>query len=230
MFDNFTAREHGRSKLVMVASQHVFSAQPSPIYKEFTKRLMDTALIVLSLPFLLPFLLLVTVLVALDGKSPIYTQERLGRGGRVFRIWKFRTMVPNAERKLQELVASDPELAREWREHQKLKHDPRITKIGHLLRKTSIDELPQLLNVLKGDMSLVGPRPMMVDQRAMYPGKAYFAMRPGLTGLWQVSDRNNSTFAARASFDTAYYQQMSLATDCRILAATAGVVVRGTGC
>jgi lipopolysaccharide/colanic/teichoic acid biosynthesis glycosyltransferase len=230
MFDNFTAREHGRSKLVFIENQGIFSARPSPIYKDFTKRLLDTAFIVLSLPFLLPILLGVAFLVALDGKSPFYSQERLGRGGQVFRIWKFRSMVPNAERKLQELIASDPKLAREWQEHQKLKQDPRITKIGHLLRKTSIDELPQLLNVLKGEMSLVGPRPMMVDQRDMYPGKAYFAMRPGLTGLWQISDRNTSTFAARASFDTAYYQQMSLATDCRVLAATAGVVVRGTGC
>ncbi|MEJ6404877.1 sugar transferase [Yoonia sp. 2307UL14-13] len=194
------------------------------------KRVVDTLLIVMSFPFLLPMLLVVACIVARDGNGPLYSQKRLGRGGRVFRIWKFRTMVPDAEAELKRMIARDPEIAEEWHTHQKLKHDPRITKIGHILRKTSIDELPQLWNVLKGDMSLVGPRPMLTDQQELYPGTAYFEMRPGLTGLWQISDRHNTTFAARASFDATYYQQMSFATDCRIMASTVGVVMRGTGC
>lgn len=230
MFNQSTAPRDGTDHLAFVAKPGVFHSQPAPIYKHFMKRVIDTICILLSLPFLLPILLLITIWVARDGHSPLYSQARVGRGGRTFRMWKFRTMVPDAERKLKELIASDIEIAREWHTHQKLKNDPRITAIGHFLRKTSIDELPQLWNVLTGDMSLVGPRPMMTDQKELYPGKAYFAMRPGLTGLWQISDRNNCTFAARAAFDTAYYQQMSLATDCRIVASTLGVVMRGTGC
>jgi len=230
MFNQSTAPRDGADKLVFAAKQGGFLSQPSPIYKHFMKRVFDTVLILLALPFLLPILLIVAVLVARDGHAPLYCQERVGMGGQVFKIWKFRTMIPNAEQKLKELISSDREIAREWQSHQKLKNDPRITRIGHLLRKTSIDELPQLWNVIMGDMSLVGPRPMMTDQKDMYPGKAYFAMRPGLTGLWQISDRNNSTFAARAGFDTEYYQQMSFATDCKIVVSTVGVVIRGTGC
>ena len=229
MFNGSTARQSGTDKLAFVTKSGLFSTRPSPVYKEFTKRLLDTLFIVLSLPFLLPMLVVITVLVARDGHSPLYSQERVGKGGRTFKMWKFRTMVPNAEQKLKELITTDRALAVEWHAHQKLKNDPRITAIGQMLRKTSIDELPQLWNVLTGDMSLVGPRPMMTDQKDLYPGKAYFAMRPGMTGLWQISDRNSCTFAARASFDTAYYQKMSLTTDCKIIAATAGVVIRGTG-
>ncbi|MFG5384248.1 MULTISPECIES: sugar transferase [unclassified Yoonia] len=229
MFNESTARRSGSDNLAFVAKYGIFRTKPSPIYKDVVKRALDTVFIVLSLPFLLPILLVIALIVARDGHSPLYSQERIGRGGRAFKMWKFRTMVPNAERKLKDLLATDPQAAKEWHAHQKLKNDPRITAIGQLLRKTSIDELPQLWNVLAGDMSLVGPRPMMTDQKDLYPGKAYFAMRPGMTGLWQISDRNSCTFAARASFDTAYYQKMSLATDCKIIAATAGVVVRGTG-
>ena len=114
-------------------------------------------------------------------------------------------------------------------ETQKLKNDPRVTKIGQLMRKASLDELPQLWNVLAGEMSLVGPRPMMPEQKNLYPGKAYYSMRPGLTGLWQVSQRNASSFASRADFDTSYAGQLSLRTDLGIIFATVGVVLRGTG-
>ncbi|MCQ0090471.1 sugar transferase [Roseovarius sp. M141] len=193
------------------------------------KRALDVLLILFALPFLIPILLVVGLLVARDGAGAFYCQDRVGRGGRSFRIWKFRTMVPDAKQKLAELIASDADIAEEWHTTQKLKNDPRIIPLGHLLRKTSIDELPQLWNVLKGDMSLVGPRPMMPDQKDIYPGKAYFEMRPGLTGLWQISDRNKSTFAARATFDTEYSRKISLATDVKILWATVSVVIGGTG-
>ena len=117
----------------------------------------------------------------------------------------------------------------EWDASQKLRDDPRITRVGRILRRTSLDELPQLWNVLRGDMSLVGPRPMMPSQRSLYPGRAYFALRPGLTGLWQVSKRNEASFAERASFDDDYYRRLSFALDARVLVATVRVVLRATG-
>jgi lipopolysaccharide/colanic/teichoic acid biosynthesis glycosyltransferase len=113
--------------------------------------------------------------------------------------------------------------------NQKLRNDPRITAVGRFIRKTSIDELPQLFCVLKGEMSLVGPRPFMPDQKDLYKGNAYYAMRPGLTGLWQVSDRNETSFAERAIFDTKYARSLSMMTDISILFRTVGAVTRGTG-
>jgi exopolysaccharide production protein ExoY len=220
---------HDGVKRVFAKNPFFSPSKPSVIYHNGVKRVMDIVFILLALPFLAPILLIVAIMVASDGHAALYSQERIGRNGRTFRIWKFRTMVPDAKQRLDDLIAIDVDLAREWNRTQKLKNDPRIIPVGHLLRKASIDELPQLWNVLKGDMSLVGPRPMMTDQRDLYPGKAYFAMRPGLTGLWQISDRNKTTFAARADFDTTYYSRMSLLTDFRILLATVGVVIRGTG-
>ncbi|MFN6978425.1 MAG: sugar transferase, partial [Gemmobacter sp.] len=118
----------------------------------------------------------------------------------------------------------------EWDRTQKLRHDPRITPLGHLLRRSSLDELPQLWNVLTGDMSLIGPRPMMVDQKPLYPGRAYYALRPGISGPWQVSDRNATAFADRAGYDERYFRDLSLGTDLRLILATFGAVARGTGC
>ena len=138
-------------------------------------------------------------------------------------------MVPRADTLLEYHLRKNPEARREWDETQKLKRDPRITRIGCFLRKSSLDELPQLWNVLMGDMSLVGPRPMMVDQEALYPGTAYFELRPGITGLWQISDRNASSFAERAKFDDRYLNSCSLSQDISILLQTTGVVLRGTG-
>ena len=114
--------------------------------------------------------------------------------------------------------------------NQKLKDDPRVTRLGRLIRKTSLDELPQFLNVLKGDMSVVGPRPMMVDQKALYPGTAYYSLRPGITGFWQISVRNESSFAERARFDTDYLRKLSFGTDLAVLWRTVSVVLKGTGC
>ncbi len=200
-----------------------------PFYRRSGKRLLDICLVLLVLPIVLPTVLILALLVARDGHSPIYRQERLGRGGKVFMLWKLRTMVPDAKAHLERYLADNEAARCEWDAYQKLSCDPRITSIGHLLRKSSLDELPQLWNVLKGDMSLVGPRPMMPEQRQLYPGHAYFALRPGLTGLWQVSDRNASTFAQRADYDADYERKLSLATDLRVLVATVGVVLRGTG-
>jgi exopolysaccharide production protein ExoY len=180
-------------------------------------------------PFWLPLMVLGALLVALDGNNPFYTQERIGRNGRVFRIMKLRSMVPGADEVLVNYLVANPEARAEWDATQKLKSDPRITTVGRILRKTSLDELPQLINVLVGDMSLVGPRPIMVNQKALYPGRRYYDMRPGLTGLWQVSDRNDCAFVERVRFDDAYHRIMSFWTDAAILVRTIKVVVRGTG-
>lgn len=206
------------------------SSRDRNLYNRFIKRLLDVVLVVISLPIILPVVLILSVIVARDGHNPFYCQKRLGRGGRVFTFWKLRTMVPDADQRLEEHLTEDSSARREWNEKQKLLSDPRITSFGRILRKTSLDELPQLWNVLIGDMSLVGPRPMMVEQRDLYPGSAYYALRPGLTGYWQVSDRHQTNFSARAGFDHQYYRELSLATDAKVLAQTVSVVLRGTGC
>ena len=199
------------------------------VYRTGVKRALDIVLIVAALPFVVPLLALMALAVMMDGHSPFYRQERVGRNGRIFNLLKIRTMVPDAKAALEDYLAQDPAARAEWDETQKLKNDPRITRVGAVLRKTSLDELPQLWNVLKGDMSIVGPRPMMPEQRALYPGHAYYELRPGITGAWQVSDRNECSFAGRAKFDLDYYNDLSFVTDCSILLRTVAVVVRGTG-
>ncbi|MCK0168703.1 sugar transferase [Jannaschia sp. S6380] len=198
-------------------------------YRTHVKRAMDVVLVLAAAPFVLPLVLLLALLVSLDGGRPFYEQERLGLGGRRFRMWKLRSMVTDADAALAAHLAADPDARAEWDRDQKLRDDPRVTRLGRLIRRTSLDELPQLWNVLTGDMSLVGPRPMLPEQRALYPGHAYFRLRPGLTGAWQVSDRNRTTFAARAEFDRAYDIALSLTADLAIIAATVGVVLRATG-
>lgn len=198
-------------------------------YRRFCKRALDVAAIVLAAPAVLPVVAIAALMVARDGGSPFYTQMRVGKGGKRFRMWKLRSMVRDADERMEEFLAANPEARMEWDSTQKLKSDPRITRMGKFLRKSSLDELPQLWNVLIGDMSLVGPRPMMISQQNMYPGRAYYALRPGITGYWQTSGRNRTTFEARAQFDDAYEADLSLVTDVKVLAATVGVVLHGTG-
>ena len=199
------------------------------VYAHAGKRGLETVLILATLPVVLPLILILTIMVALDGGKPFFAQQRIGRGGQVFRIWKLRTMVLDADRKLEAHLASDPEARLQWDRTQKLKSDPRVTRTGRLLRATSMDELPQLLNVLNGTMSLVGPRPMMVCQKPMYDGLSYYQLRPGITGLWQISARNESEFVARVKYDDQYADSLSLRTDLSILARTIPVVLRRTG-
>ena len=212
-----------------------YSGQTGPaprsvgLYRGFFKRGLDILLVLLSAPFVLPVVLLLGLMITRDGGTAFYSQDRIGRGGRVFRLWKLRSMVVEADAKLEAYLASNPAARAEWDEHQKLKDDPRITAAGRLIRKASLDELPQLWNVLIGDMSLVGPRPMMPFQAGLYPGRDYYRMRPGLTGFWQISDRNHTTFAARAAYDTQYCRRQSLITDLLVMLATVWVVIRGTG-
>lgn len=194
------------------------------------KRVLDVVFALLMMPVVLPVIAIFAMLIALDGGSPFYAQNRVGKDGRTFRMWKLRTMVADAEARLDSYLATSSEARTEWEVKQKLQNDPRITRLGRVLRRTSMDELPQFLNVLGGDMSIVGPRPMMECQKGLYPGRSYFDLRPGVTGPWQVSDRNNATFADRACFDDAYRAQVSFASDLRLIVKTVLVVFRGTGC
>lgn len=199
------------------------------LYRDGPKRGVDLALALLVLPAVVLVILLLALAIMLDGGQPFYSQTRLGRGGRSFRLWKLRTMVPDADARLRDHLSQDPAAQAEWDVTQKLKSDPRITRVGRVLRRTSLDELPQLWNVLRGDMSLVGPRPILPSQRSLYPGRAYFALRPGITGLWQVSKRNETSFAERASFDADYHRRLSFALDARVLLATVRAVLGATG-
>lgn len=198
-------------------------------YRAYMKRVLDVALVLLSLPVVLPIIAIGVLLIMRDGHNPFYTQLRVGKGGTHFKMLKLRTMVPNAHALLSAHLATDQNAKAEWDATQKLKKDPRITSIGRILRKSSVDELPQLLNVLKGDMSLVGPRPMMVEQETLYNGEGYYALRPGLTGLWQVSDRNECDFADRVKFDEVYDRVVSFPIDVAVILRTFTVVFRGTG-
>ncbi len=198
-------------------------------YRNGLKRVFDTLVILAAAPVVLPVVLILALLVARDGHNPFYWSLRVGRGGRSFRMLKLRTMVPDAHRLLEDYLADNPEARAEWEATQKLRRDPRITRFGRFLRKSSLDELPQLWNVLRGEMSLVGPRPMLPEQRPLYPGLAYYALRPGITGLWQVSDRNDSEFAKRADYDRQYDEKLSFGLDLAILFRTVAVVFRGTG-
>lgn len=203
--------------------------RPSAHKAHLSKRIMDIGLVTLSLPFILPLIGALWLIVRLDGGAGFFRQKRLGADGTVFDCLKLRTMVPDAEARLQQAMAQDPELRREWTVHQKLKYDPRITRVGRFLRRSSLDELPQLWNVMRGEMSLVGPRPMMPEQAALYPGPIYFGHIPGITGLWQVTARHMTSFAARAHYDRIYARKASLKTDISLLLKTVRAVVQGTG-
>lgn len=205
------------------------SHQQSHLYRSFGKRAFDIIFVIAVGPIGLLLVTIVALLTAIGGRSPFYVQKRVGYDGRVFRMLKIQTMVADAEAVLERHLQNNPTARAEWDENQKLTNDPRITWLGDVLRRTSLDEMPQLWNVLKGDMSIVGPRPMMLDQQSLYPGRAYYELRPGITGPWQVSDRHRSSFAARANFDAEYNEGLSLKADLRILARTVGVVLRCTG-
>jgi exopolysaccharide production protein ExoY len=166
-----------------------------------------------------------------DGAPIIYAHYRLGRHGKLFRCLKFRSMVRNADAVLQRLLEHDKSAHAEWIRDQKLSNDPRITPIGRLLRRTSLDELPQLFNVLLGDMSLVGPRPIVVPELARYGAVKghYLSVKPGMTGLWQVSGRNNTSYTRRVLLDRHYIEHQSLFLDFFILLKTVQVVLSGSG-
>lgn len=196
------------------------------------KRLVDIALGLAGLLLSLPLMLVIAFLVRLDSPGPaLYRSKRVGRDGVTFRMWKFRTMVDCADEVLLQHLADNPAAREEWDLNQKLKNDPRITRIGRYLRKLSLDELPQFWNILMGDMSLVGPRPIVANEIHHYGDRLhwYTSIRPGLTGLWQVSGRNNLTCAVRVDLDEYYVRNWSVWLDLYILLRTGWVVLRGDG-
>ncbi|WP_254512249.1 undecaprenyl-phosphate galactose phosphotransferase WbaP [Anatilimnocola floriformis] len=197
-----------------------------------TKRAFDMAIVTLGSLLASPLLIFIAVAVRLSSPGPIfYSQERVGRHGRRFRAWKFRSMVPNADQVLKDLLAKDPVLRAEWEADHKLKNDPRITWIGRIIRKTSLDELPQLWNIFRGEMSLVGPRPIVHAEVEKYGEyyEQYAAVTPGLTGLWQISGRNKTTYEQRIEFDAYYVRNWSLWLDLHILVSTVRVVLLREG-
>lgn len=194
------------------------------------KRTMDVVLSLCALIFLAPFLAPVALLIWLqDGGSPFYAQDRLGRDGTTFRVLKFRTMILNASERLQEVLDADPAARAEWERCSKLRNDPRITMVGAFLRKTSLDELPQLINILRGDMSIVGPRPIPLYEIEKYGSMVsyYKEVRPGLTGLWQISGRSDTTYAQRISMDVRYVRNWNIWMDARIIVMTLPRLLRG---
>jgi Undecaprenyl-phosphate galactose phosphotransferase WbaP len=195
-------------------------------------RVLDISMILLAAPYILLAFLVIMILIKLDSKGPVfYRQARIGRQGRKFYVYKFRTMVQNADEILQTYLNNSPELKAEWLATHKLKQDPRVTGVGAVLRKLSLDELPQLWNIWIGDMSVIGPRPI-VDAEIEKYGKCfdlYIQIRPGLTGLWQVSGRNNTTYERRVELDEYYILNRSLKLDLQILWKTVFVVLKKDG-
>lgn len=196
------------------------------------KRLLDLSFTAIGGILILPFLLLIALAVKVDSPgSVLYGHKRLGRDGKPFTAWKFRSMVRDADARLAKRLDSDPEFKRQWESAYKLKDDPRITRVGRFLRRTSLDEFPQLINVLKGEMSLVGPRPI-VDAEIEKYGDAYARfsrMTPGMTGLWQISGRSDTGYEERVALDSFYSQSWSFWLDIYILMRTVGVVFHGKG-
>jgi lipopolysaccharide/colanic/teichoic acid biosynthesis glycosyltransferase len=178
-----------------------------------------------------PIFLLAFTAAAINGQQVLFRHQRVGRDGRLFFCLKFQTMVPNAEAVLQHLLAADSDLRAEWERDHKLKDDPRVTPLGRFLRATSLDEIPQIWNVLKGEMSLVGPRPVTREELLRYGRNTVFyeMVRPGITGLWQVSGRNFVEYRRRVAMDVLYVKRQSLVLDLWILVKTVAVVVTGHG-
>lgn len=200
-------------------------------YGKFGKRAFDLTLALVLLPLLAPVILVLCALTRRDGAPGLFGHERVGKDGKRFKCWKIRSMVPDAKERLAEYLAANPEAAAEWERDYKLENDPRITRLGVFIRKTSLDELPQLWNVLVGEMSFVGPRPIVaseLDRYGEHRGE-YLALRPGITGLWQVSGRNGISYGDRVRLDVQYARNMNIWTDVTLIARTAGVVFAPTG-
>lgn len=196
------------------------------------KRLMDILSIIISLPLTFPVMLILMILTKCTSKGPIfYGHKRIGKNGKEIKCWKFRSMCVDSQKMLEEILATDPVRRAEWEKDRKFQNDPRVTKFGKFLRKTSLDELPQLFNILFGDMSLVGPRPVTEPELVKYGKYKDYVLSvvPGLTGMWQVSGRSDTGYEERISFDTYYIQNWSIWLDIWILIKTVWVVLKGKG-
>lgn len=196
-----------------------------------TKRIVDVAGAIVLTAIFSPLILAIIVLMRRNGGSIIYKHRRIGQDGRAFECLKFRTMIPNADQVLRELLERDANIKAEWVRDHKLRCDPRVTTLGKFLRRTSLDELPQLWNVIRGEMSLVGPRPVVREELLRYGRnvRAYLSAKPGITGLWQVKGRNDTDYRRRVVLDTYYVRNQNLRLDLYILLKTTQVVLGGSG-
>jgi len=201
------------------------------IYMGRLKRYLDLLLCALGLVSIAPVMVIVAVVVSIDGGSPLYGHERIGQNGRRFKCLKFRTMRKDSAAALENLLSGDPAAAAEWEATQKLTNDPRVTHTGKWLRRTSLDELPQLINVLRGEMSLVGPRPVTEQELVKYQAHLpkYLALRPGLTGVWQVHGRGRVDYQTRVEMDAQYFRTASFPGDLRLMLLTILVVFQRRG-
>jgi exopolysaccharide production protein ExoY len=206
------------------------SAPPGSRYAP-AKRILDIAGAIVLAAVFSPLIVAIAILMRREGGSIIYKHRRVGRDGRSFECLKFRTMVPNADQVLRELLERDAAIKAEWVRDHKLRCDPRVTRLGRFLRRTSLDELPQLWNVMRGEMSLVGPRPVVKEELLRYGRnvRAYLSTKPGITGLWQVKGRNDTDYRRRVVLDTYYVRNQNLLLDLYILLKTTGVVLGGVG-
>jgi len=200
-------------------------------YRRIAKRPLDIALILISLPIVIPLMAILATCVMMDGGAPFFGHNRIGRNGKPFRCWKLRSMVPHAEKRLKDFLTENPDAQEEWDANFKLANDPRITRLGRFLRKSSLDEFPQLWNIIRGEMSIVGPRPVTRDELVMYGSNLpfYEGLRPGLTGLWQISGRNDVSYSERVEFDVEYAKTFDLMMDIRIILGTFKAVLSRTG-
>jgi exopolysaccharide production protein ExoY len=209
----------------------VSRTSPAHPIREGIKRLVDILGAILLGVVFLPLILAIAVLLRSEGGPIIFRHRRVGRDGAMFDCVKFRSMVPDADRALRDLLERQPELKAEWIQDHKLRHDPRITAVGRFLRRTSLDELPQIWNVIRGDMSLVGPRPVVREELMRYGrcASVYLSTRPGITGLWQVTGRNDTNYRRRVALDVYYVRRQNLLLDLYILLKTTHVVLGGDG-
>lgn len=208
------------------------SARRGQDWQAVARRSADLTIAILALIFLAPLLIVTALAVWLqDGGPALFGHRRVGEGGRSFKCWKFRSMVINSQDRLTEYLSANPAAAIEWATHHKLKHDPRITALGRFLRKSSVDELPQLFNVLAGEMSIVGPRPIVDAECAKYRRyiSDYYSVRPGITGLWQVCGRNDVSYRRRVAIDVTYVRERSLLLDCKIILMTVPAILTSKG-
>lgn len=211
-----------------IQDRKVLPRNEQRLYSLRIKRMLDIVFSGAALVLLAPGLLAIAaVLLVIDGQPVIYRHKRIGQGGRLFRCLKFRTMYRDSDERLAAILENDPARRREWRENQKLTDDPRVHRFGRLLRRSSLDEIPQLFNVLQGNMSIVGPRPVVSDELVRYGKDAefYLAMTPGITGLWQISGRNGTGYDERVRLDTEYFRTRSNRRDLVIMLKTVRVVL-----
>lgn len=201
--------------------------------EKITKRAIDILGACVGILLLIPLTGIIYVVERIIGdKGPVfYVQTRIGQNGKLFKMYKYRSMVVDAEKKLEQYINENEEVKEEYEKYKKLAKDPRVTKVGRLLRRTSLDEFPQFVNVLKGEMSLVGPRPYLPQEKEEMNGyfKSITSLKPGLTGLWQISGRSDVTFVDRLEMDMSYYQNRTFKTDFRIIGKTIEKVIKREG-